>query len=96
MKGQIAQWGNSAAVRLPKSVLEDLRIAPGSEVEMWIEGGELRIRPIPPVTSHRLEDLLAQITPFNIPEMEEWPPVILPPCIHFGVWSTPPRRRAPP
>jgi hypothetical protein len=22
-----------------------------------------------------LEDLLAQITPHNIPEMEEWPPV---------------------
>ena len=42
---------------------------------MWIEGRELRIRPIPPVTSHRLEDLLSQITPDNIPEMEEWPPV---------------------
>jgi len=75
MKSQIAQWGNSAAVRLPKSVLEDLRIAPGSEVEMWIEGRELHIRPIPSVTSHRLEDLLAQITPSNVPEMEEWPPV---------------------
>jgi len=75
MKGQIAQWGNSAAVRLPKSLLEDLRIGPGSEVEMWIEGRELRIRPIPPVTSHRLEDLLGQITPHNVPEMEEWPPV---------------------
>ena len=75
MKSQIAQWGNSAAVRLPKSVLEDLRIAPGTEVEMWIEGRELRIRPIAPVTSHRLEDLLAQITSYNVPEMEEWPPV---------------------
>jgi antitoxin MazE len=62
-------------VRLPKSVLEDLRVGPGSEVEMWIEGRELHIRPIPPITSHRLEDLLAQITPHNIPAMEEWPPV---------------------
>jgi antitoxin MazE len=75
MKSQIAQWGNSAALRLPKSVLEDLRIAAGSEVEMWIEGRELHVRPIPPVTSQRLEDLLAQITPHNIPETEEWPPV---------------------
>lgn len=75
MKAQIAQWGNSAAVRLPKAILEDLRIAPGSEVEMWIEGRELRMRPVPAVTSHRLEDLLDQITPYNIPEMEEWPPV---------------------
>ena len=75
MKAQIAQWGNSAAVRLPKSILEDLHLSPGTEVEMWIEGRELRIRPVPPVTSHRLEDLLAQIDPRNIPAMEDWPPV---------------------
>ena len=75
MKALVAQWGNSAAVRLPKTILEDLRLAPGSEVEIWIAGGELHMRPIPPVTSHRLEDLLAQITANNIPEMEEWPPV---------------------
>ena len=75
MKAQIARWGNSAAIRLPKSVLEDLRIEPGSEIEMWIEGRELRMRPVPPVTSHRLEDLLAQIDPRSIPEMEEWPSV---------------------
>ena len=75
MKGQIAQWGNSAAVRLPKPILEDLRLAPGCEVEMWVEGRELRMRPVPAVTSHRLEDLLAQIDPRNVPELEEWPPV---------------------
>lgn len=75
MKAQISQWGNSAAVRLPKSVLEDLRLSAGSEVEMWVEGRELRMRPIPPVTSHRLEDLLAQIDPRNIPEAEDWPAV---------------------
>ncbi len=75
MKAQIAQWGNSAAVRLPKSVLEDLRVAPGSEIEMWVEGRELRMRPVPAVTSHRLEDLLAQIDPRNVPGMEDWPPV---------------------
>ncbi len=74
MRAVVAQWGNSAAVRLPKSVLEDLRVAPGSEVEIWIAGGQLHMRPIPSVTSHRLEDLLAQIAPDSIPEMEEWPP----------------------
>jgi antitoxin MazE len=74
MKVQVAQWGNSIAVRLPKSIAEDLRVLPGSEVEMWMEGGDLRVRSVPPVTSHRLEDLLAQITADNVPEMEEWPP----------------------
>ena len=75
MKVQVAQWDNSIAVRLPKSIAQDLRVGPGSEVEMWMEGSDLRIRPVPPVTSHRLEDLLAQITGDNVPEMEEWPPV---------------------
>ena len=75
MKVQVAQWGNSAAIRLPKAILEDLRIEPGSEVEMWVQGRELHLRPVPPVTSHRLEDLLAQITGDNIPGMEDWPAV---------------------
>jgi antitoxin MazE len=75
MKVQVSQWGNSVAVRLPKSIAEDLRVAPGSEVEMWMEGSDLRMRPVPPVTSHRLEDLLAQINGHNIPDMEDWPPV---------------------
>jgi antitoxin MazE len=71
MKGQIAQWGNSAALRLPKPILDDLRLGPGSEVEMWVEGRELRMRAVTPVTSHRLEDLLAQIDPRHIPEFED-------------------------
>ena len=75
MKAQIAQWGNSAAVRLPKAVLEGLHLSAGSEVEMWIEGRELRIRPVPPVTNHRIQDLLSQIDPRNIPTMEDWPTV---------------------
>ena len=75
MKGQISRWGNSAAVRLPRAILDDLRLAPGSEVEMWVEGREMRLRAAPSTTSYRLEDLLAQIDPRYIPELEEWPPV---------------------
>jgi antitoxin MazE len=75
MKLQVAQWGNSLAVRLPKAVQEDLRLLPGSELDAWVRGGELHLRPIPPVTSFRLEDLLERLTPDSIPDFEEWPPV---------------------
>jgi antitoxin component of MazEF toxin-antitoxin module len=75
MKLQVAQWGNSLAVRLPKAVQEDLRLSPGSELDAWVRGGELHLRPIPPVTSFRLEDLLERLTPDSIPGFEEWPPV---------------------
>lgn len=74
MKGQVAQWGNSAALRLPKPILQELKIAPGSEVEMWVEGGELRVRATPTIVRYRLEDLLAQIDPNNVPEMVDWGP----------------------
>ena len=75
MKSQISRWGNSAAVRLPRAILDDLRLSTGSEVEMWVEGRELRLRAAPSTNSYRLEDLLAQIDARYIPELEEWPPV---------------------
>jgi antitoxin component of MazEF toxin-antitoxin module len=74
MKGQVAQWGNSAALRLPKAVLEDLKVAPGSEVEMWVEAGELRVRAVPRRPRYRLEDLIAQMDPANEPPTVEWGP----------------------
>jgi antitoxin MazE len=46
MKVQIAKWGNSAAVRLPKAVLEQVGLAAGSEVEMVVENGVLIITAI--------------------------------------------------
>lgn len=75
MKSQIARWGNSAAVRLPKAILEDLKVSPGSEVEMWVEGRELRMRAAVSPKTYRLDALLAQIEPNRIPSMEDWPAV---------------------
>jgi antitoxin MazE len=46
MKVQIAKWGNSAAIRLPKAVLELLDVRPGSEFEVSIEGKTLRLAPV--------------------------------------------------
>jgi antitoxin MazE len=73
MKLQVAQWGNSAGLRLPRALLDELRIAPGSELDAWVRGGELHLRPVPPVTSYRLEDLLERITPDSVPEFQRWP-----------------------
>lgn len=43
MKVQIAKWGNSAAVRLPKALLEQMGVEAGSEVDMSIDNGVLTI-----------------------------------------------------
>lgn len=74
MKLQVAQWGNSLAVRLPRGLVDELNIEPGSELEASVRGGILRVRPIPPVTSFNLDDLLDRLTPESIPAFEHWPP----------------------
>ena len=46
MRVQIAKWGNSAAVRLPKAVLEHLGLDAGSELDVVVEGRSLRLSPV--------------------------------------------------
>ena len=35
---QVAKWGNSLAVRLPKAIVEALKLKPGDEIEITIAG----------------------------------------------------------
>ena len=35
---QVAKWGNSLAVRLPKSVVEALRLKAGDDIEIVVVG----------------------------------------------------------
>lgn len=35
---QIAKWGNSLAIRLPRTVVEALKLSPGDEIEIVVAG----------------------------------------------------------
>ena len=35
---QVSKWGNSLAVRLPKSVVEALKLQPGDSIEIVVAG----------------------------------------------------------
>jgi len=76
MKVKVAKWGNSLAVRLPKSIADDLSLAPGREVELRQDGTRLTMETISTkrrIPSYRLEDLLAQIKPGQKPPpFEDW------------------------
>jgi antitoxin MazE len=77
MKVQIAKWGNSAAIRLPKAVLELLDVRPGSEFEASIEGKTLRLAPVRK-RYPTLDELVAEMTrlgPDNEPELDWGPDV---------------------
>ncbi len=65
MKVQVRKWGNSLAVRIPKTFAADLGVAQDSSVELSVEDGCLLIRPsVAP--RYELAALLASVTPKNV------------------------------
>lgn len=73
MRTEIARWGNSLAVRLPKQVLEQAGLSEGVPVELVVESGTVILRP----TRRRydIDKLVAGITPENLPESFDDAPV---------------------
>ena len=66
MRTEIARWGNSLAVRLPRPMADQMSITEGTPVELEVEDGRLVIRPAAP--RYELDELLAGITPDNLPD----------------------------
>ncbi len=60
MRSQVQKWGNSLALRLPKSVASHFGLSPGSEVELSLEDKRLVITLVSPWET-RLAALLDQI-----------------------------------
>ncbi len=77
MKVQVAKWGNSAAVRLPKAVADELGLRPGVQLELVVEGREMRMRPARKVGRELLEEMIAEakrLGPEYEPETVDWGP----------------------
>ena len=65
MKTMVQRWGNSLALRIPKTFAEEIAVREGDEVEMNVTKGRLVIAPRPP-RDYRLGDLVAGIRPGNL------------------------------
>lgn len=74
---QIAKWGNSAAIRLPKAVLEELGLKPGQSVELTVKDGKGIIEPARPkkITLEWIISETRRLGPENAPETVEWAPI---------------------
>ena len=72
MKTNLARWGNSLAVRLPKDVTEALHLAEGAPLDIKVENGALLLRPTQP--RYRLKDLLHGVTPRRMRGAWSWGP----------------------
>ena len=67
MKVLLKKWGNSAAVRIPASVMEAAHLNLDQAVDVNEEGGRIVIEPNRP-KSFSLEDLVNGITRANLHE----------------------------
>jgi antitoxin MazE len=65
MKTSVQKWGNSLAVRIPKSFAEDLGFRDNSSVDMSLEEGAIVIKP-DRAGDWSLDALLSEVTDENI------------------------------
>ena len=77
MKVKIAKWGNSLGVRLPKAAAEAAGLKAGTDVDVVVEGGDLRLKGPVRTTKFLLEDMVAEMKRLgreSEPETVEWGP----------------------
>ena len=71
MNTQLAKWGNSLAVRLPKSAIEQAGFKEGDQLKLQVnENGEMLLRRAP--RKYSLDELVRGITEENRPTPIDW------------------------
>ncbi|MBX7223852.1 MAG: AbrB/MazE/SpoVT family DNA-binding domain-containing protein [Blastocatellia bacterium] len=65
MRVQVQKWGNSLALRIPKSFAVETHIAPGSTVDLTLIDGKLIVEPVEDALQ-TLDGLLANVTSDNL------------------------------
>ena len=70
MTTQIAKWGNSLGLRLPKAVTQAAQIDEGDRVDVTVKNGAIVIRPSR--QTYSLAALVSQITPKNRHDETAW------------------------
>jgi antitoxin MazE len=73
MRSTVKKWGNSAAVRIPASVMQATRLDLDEVVDVREEAGRIVIEPVRQ-KSYRLDELLKGITSKNQPEAVDFGP----------------------
>jgi antitoxin MazE len=86
MKVQVAKWGNSTAVRLPKAVVRQLGLRQGMTLDVSVEGKIVKLAqdieplaamPRPdPLTLEWIVSEMRRLGPDNEPATVEWGPDI--------------------
>jgi len=62
-QAQVVKWGNSLAVRIPKTIAKAARMKEGDSIVIEVSKQGIELRPVERIPT--LEELVAQITPEN-------------------------------
>ena len=65
MKARIQKWGNSLALRIPKSFATHSNIEQGSVVDLSLDNGRMIVEPAKE-QEYSLEEMLARVTKKNL------------------------------
>jgi antitoxin MazE len=71
------KWGNSLAVRIPKSAADAISASDGKRVELTVKNGALVLEPLAKPRRkprYTLDELLAGMTRENVPPEIDWGP----------------------
>jgi len=64
MVTRVQKWGNSLALRIPRSFAAQAKVAAGTAVDIAVEKGQLVVRPVR--QRYRLRDLLKAVDRRNL------------------------------
>lgn len=70
MKGAVARWGNSLALRLPKGLTESADLNEGDDVDLRVEDGRIIVTKARP--RYTLEALMADYRPEHRHGETDW------------------------
>lgn len=87
MTTKIQKWGNSSAIRIPKSLMQGSKLVQGGEVVLELQNGFLVVKPKIQKEDRKpkytIEELVKGMTRENMHELVDWGPdvgaEILPP-----------------
>ncbi len=73
MLTKVQKWGNSQGLRFPKTILEEVLIEVGDEVELIVEDGAIIVRPTKGVRGkYDLDDLVSRMSKSYKPVEDNW------------------------
>ena len=75
MQARIQKWGNSLAVRIPKTLAAEAHLAQEVVVELAVAKGKLIIAPVKK-QKYKLEELVSGITDENLDKEDTWGPAV--------------------